>query len=1578
MKKFLSILMSGALVVLVALSVGENPTARATTSEASTVLQIAAGENHTLALLDDKSVWAWGSNEYGQVGDGTNFTRNLPTMVISEDGVLVDGERLQVVAIAAGANHSFAVLTDGRVVAWGNNRYGQLGDSTTGNRDKPVPVMISASEYFYVTTWEADDEPNISAGFGHTMAISQDGYLYGWGNNTFGQLGNLQNTNKLNPTKVKFIPDEIQRDSETEKPLKGADGRVLVEEQEQPACELVAAGYNHTIAYTSSEKFDYKLDDDLTLTEHDDDLDVADVTLWGFGNNTAGQLGTDDTTNRNRPTPLAEQNLTPDKLRAGNAHTLMISGSTLYGWGSNMFGQIKLESDAVKFTTPQEMMTDADDVRGGYNHEVILHNDGTVSTQGYNNRGQLGNGLVELNSSSEQVKQEDPDFEPITDREDPAFGMPPDTIPIYAHYIDAGYYFSIMIDAEGALWVWGDNGYGQLGDGTFLKRPSARPLPTRVFYETVKPVVSLDLSAKQLTIGLGEDFSKLLTVTIKPENALYTDITWTSSNTDIVAIIAEPLDSSEEDYEESTYPRDRVRLIGNKKAGYALVTATAYNNVSVTCKVFVKPSPLDVVITAKPSKMVRIGDFFHMQAKVLPVDTYDTTVEWSVLDFTEGDDEKHPAGDPDNEEIETYVASIDPVTGLLTALDTGKVVVQARSIMDHTKYDTWLVTCGVYAQKTEIYAEQYDPGGDMERVKEITLYIDLREKPVAYGSKDLYGVNFPDESTTDCVWSSLVPDVADAESFEDGRGRITARKPGTTTITCQSTDKASKATVKVTVKPLGENIILTDDTVKTGDIVTGYSSGTIRVFEGTTTQIHSRVTPGKATQTIEWANADEEHPAATISVKGKILALQPGTVTVTATTVDWDLIEFAEDPGYTKAATTYELTIEVVRPATKLVLTPNKAEMISSADGGEDFTLTLMITPYDALMEYDDFLWTTNNRNAAFFDEDSFTVIDQGVAQINVKSSRSGVAKLTVTAKDGGKRAVATITVRSRPAGITLNVKGTEEEPVRLVKGKTLTLKANVVPSDASQKVYWRLEPVDGALAATINESGVMRVIGTGVVKVWAESQVTDSSGDPTAISEELFVNCVVPIKTFTIKPSKITATQGQTVTFAYTVSPIEASDLGVRVNIAEVERLGLIFEDDPDRDSADENYKYINAANGFITFEVDSGAPPGGPYKVNLYGDGKTAELKLTIREVPEGVEIITMPKEDEESGAILIWKGKTYKLQARVDSALADQAVVWYTSNPDVATIDAKGTLKGTGAGEVEIWCTPAGDPTMESERYTIYCQVPVTSVALKPNKLPDIMVGSDPIEIAVIIKPNDAYNYLGWEVVGRTDGEVAGIERPSDTSDYFTITPLAAGTDTITVSLQGKTASLKVTVRDIPEAVDITTPERDTPLLKGRQLNLRAVVDPPTASQKVTWESSDPSVAKVSSTGAVTVVGQGSVTIRAYTFDNEYNEVSSADYVLETQVPISGIKITPSTIQVTEGESAQAMAAVRPIPEAYAGSNPAWKVRSSSSAIAEAEIDEEGNITVTGVSKGTCTITVTMGGKSATLSVRVNAAK
>jgi len=149
----------------------------------SQVKEVSGKANHTLALLEDGTVWAWGWNDAGMLGSITNpwDRSNIPIKVPVIENIK---------SVSAGTYHSVALDNNGTVWTWGSNFMGQLGDGTIKGR--LIPNLIS----------NLNGVKEISAGFLHTLALKEDGTVWAWGNNSHGQVGDGSIITKYSPTQV--------------------------------------------------------------------------------------------------------------------------------------------------------------------------------------------------------------------------------------------------------------------------------------------------------------------------------------------------------------------------------------------------------------------------------------------------------------------------------------------------------------------------------------------------------------------------------------------------------------------------------------------------------------------------------------------------------------------------------------------------------------------------------------------------------------------------------------------------------------------------------------------------------------------------------------------------------------------------------------------------------------------------------------------------------------------------------------------------------------------------------------------------------------------------------------------------------------------------------------------------------------------------------------------------------------------------------------------------------------------------------------------------------------------------------
>jgi alpha-tubulin suppressor-like RCC1 family protein/uncharacterized protein YjdB len=1537
--------------------------------EENSILMLVAGDEHTVALLDDGSVWAWGNNRNGQIGDGTTFTREMPVTVIYPGG------NNPIVAIAAGSSHTLAVRANGELLAWGNNRNGQLGDSTTANRNRPRNVVDTNGNNFLAAIWGPGDEPNVVAGHGHTIAIGLDGKLYGWGLNNHGQLGLGHNRNIINPTQIQSLYEplppcecENARNCDCD-PADFTMGRTRYKAEEYGTADLVAAGYNFTLA-------------------------VLDDILYSFGNNSSGQLGQDDTINRNRPMRVwgvmppgsnddnDRVEISPTALRAGAGHAMAIEGDTLFGWGSNDFGQIDLGRNTNRFETPILMRDGIVDAQGGYHHTIIHQSDDTVLIHGFNSRGQLGNGFAEMVRSSNLVMIDDPDFEFESLFELDEYGRPmfddidmedDDLIPripeieLEVSHIVAGYYYSAAIDSLGELWFWGENGYGQLGDATFTRRLRPFHLPKKVFYEDIVPVRTVTSDVRTINVGLGPSFGQKVTVTVNPHNALYSHIRWEIQNPDIASML--PMGQEEDENGNITHS---VWIFGDRKVGSTILRATSYNGKNVSITVNVRPDPEFVEVTSRPTRLVPVGGYdppgssFLLRAAIHPATSYDRTISWSL--HYDPDPHYEDEGDEENS-----IARIDQ-TGRLFALDIGTVYVRAQSVQKPEVYTIIPVQCGFFAEGTQIYEWPFD-GDPKVPLRTVTLYIDRDEDgAIMPDTLDIHAVNLPfDIAGSDVTWRSSSPSVCDVipDPNEPGKATLVARKTGMVTITATATDRSgSSARITVHIVPLGHSIDITAPPYSYNEL----GDKTVSTREGARLNFRPRVFPSQAEQRLHWTienevplGANTSAPVGQIdSSRGIFTALAEGTCEVVGRTIDREgrCEEFCVGGVHTCRTVEIRITVNVIRPITRLVMTPRTASVTLGLYeyDDDDPLFTCLILPSNATaVHFDDgaIRWSSSNTNVAYFpDEFDFSsMVVRG----------SGTTRITATANDGtNKRAVATLRVMDQPTRVNLDRTRINE----LAVGRSVRLRATVLPRSASQDVVWFSEGpvwVDErgrvtALAATEEDEPA---------RVWAVPRVVDPDDWNEDDSEVCEITCVVKVSAFRVQPSSVIVFPNSEARFRVDILPFIATNPGITMqsNFREIEA-----EMDGDFLDVDED--------GFITLII--GDMRAGQYTVTLMCDGRRATVRLIVQNEPENINIDTLIDFFDRRDN-LIMRGQTIAAgsMVRVEPPGADQTVIWHSSNELVARVDAKGNIRGVGPGEVEIYAVTRavddeGRPLVVSDVIELVCEVPVSSVRLNPTRAITLIEDGEAYELGVEILPAGAFMAEEWEYTITGRDSIISVEKNEDS---LIIRPEEPGNVTLNVihPNSGRRASIRVTVMGNPTAVEIRGSATERTIRRGTRFSLSARVEPSSANQRVFWESDDTSVVRISNSGAITVVGPGTATVWAWTYNAAGEEIESAPFTIHTIIPVTGIGMTPNTRSVTlqAGDSRDIDLETRPFPEAHRGVNTDWTVRTSRSTVAEATISESGDIAtlvIHGVSPGTANITVRVGGKSVIINVRV----
>ncbi|MCL1872632.1 MAG: S-layer homology domain-containing protein [Clostridiales bacterium] len=345
---------------------------------------VSAGYAHSLAIKSDDSLWTWGGNFSGQLGDGKD--RNAPAKIM--DGVT---------AVSAGYYHSMAIKTDGSLWVWGGNSTGQIGDGTTIQRNTPKKIM--------------DNVAAVSAGYNHSLAIKTDGSLWAWGGNLSGQLGDGSRTQRLEPVKIMDGVIAIAAGNTHSMAIR-TDGSLWLwgankngqigdgSTTDRPMPVMVM----ENVASISAGDYYYS----LAVTD--------DGSLWAWGANDSGQLGDGSATQRNTPKKIMDSVVAAS---AGEDHTVAIKNDgSLWSWGRNAYGKLG-DGQAADRYTPEKIMDNVAAATAGYNHTLATKKDGSLWAFGSNSWGQIGGSAIGSDVYTpvkimNEVKKPAPAAEPTT------------------------------------------------------------------------------------------------------------------------------------------------------------------------------------------------------------------------------------------------------------------------------------------------------------------------------------------------------------------------------------------------------------------------------------------------------------------------------------------------------------------------------------------------------------------------------------------------------------------------------------------------------------------------------------------------------------------------------------------------------------------------------------------------------------------------------------------------------------------------------------------------------------------------------------------------------------------------------------------------------------------------------------------------------------------------------------------------------------------------------------------------------------------------------------------------------------
>lgn len=367
MKRRTTILLSFAMLLTMLISVRGFAA-----STGNQPVKLMLGCTNTALIKEDGNLWLWGSNDYGQLGDGTRIKKTTPQKV---EGLS------NVVDVCIQWDFTAALTSDGQLYTWGRNDKGQLGNGTT-QRYIPNPVKIM------------DQVDSISLGQYFGAAVKKDGSLWIWGYNDCGQIGN--GTSGGNPV-VSPIP--IMTD-----------------------VSKVSLGYWSGAALKK------------------------DGSVWTWGDNYYGQSGNPATTEDMVTVPVQIMTGVKDIASGGTTCAAIKEDDSLWIWGDNELYETGLDTSSGKIEVPTKLANHVKAVALGGSHSAMVKQDGSLWMWGNNEYGQLGNGMENQVRVTPEKRMDD----------------------VIA--VSLGNNHSGVIKADGSLWMWGSNYSGQLGNGTEVSR----------------------------------------------------------------------------------------------------------------------------------------------------------------------------------------------------------------------------------------------------------------------------------------------------------------------------------------------------------------------------------------------------------------------------------------------------------------------------------------------------------------------------------------------------------------------------------------------------------------------------------------------------------------------------------------------------------------------------------------------------------------------------------------------------------------------------------------------------------------------------------------------------------------------------------------------------------------------------------------------------------------------------------------------------------------------------------------------------------------------------------------------------
>jgi len=475
------------------------------------IMQYAGPFGHTIAIKTNGTIWSWGLNEFGQLGIGNVSRKYIPTLIGT------DSDWVKIAAGNWGnieqSGYSMAMKANGTLWAWGSNYYGQLGLGLIGGKiTTPVQIGVE-SDWFTANEINPFRQRGIALGNAFTLVQKLDGTIFSWGMNQYGQLGLGDTVNRSQPCQIgspipvpptllsALVISNIQinlswtDNSDREEgfiierkigsngifvPLSTIGSNIVFYSDITNAGFAPSTSYYYRVkAYNNFGESGYigtgtLISGDWARIECGTNHTVGyktNGTISGWGNNMYGQLGLNDTNNRMNPVQIfidSDWSI----IALGAYYSLALKtdpagAGTLWAWGFNSYGQLGVGDTQNRFTPNQIAGTDWDRIDAGNNHTLALKTDNSLWAWGRNEYGQLGFGYTMPSSTGVTTPTMvgfDSDWSIVIG----GGGSPGGPSAV------TGY--SVGIKTNQTIWAWGSNNYGQLGDGTNTARSTPRQI----------------------------------------------------------------------------------------------------------------------------------------------------------------------------------------------------------------------------------------------------------------------------------------------------------------------------------------------------------------------------------------------------------------------------------------------------------------------------------------------------------------------------------------------------------------------------------------------------------------------------------------------------------------------------------------------------------------------------------------------------------------------------------------------------------------------------------------------------------------------------------------------------------------------------------------------------------------------------------------------------------------------------------------------------------------------------------------------------------------------------------------------